>query len=97
VIPYTLHPEVEAEIDATATAYDAQQSGLGASFVAGQATGCIECSVVPPAALAISHQFRVLLNRPRIRRLVCLPGKRPLRHGRAIFHNDGTERNVGSW
>jgi hypothetical protein len=34
VIPYTIHPKAEAEIEAAAIVYESQRSGLSISFIA---------------------------------------------------------------
>jgi toxin ParE1/3/4 len=63
VIPYTLHPEAEAEIDATATVYEAQRSGLGASFVAAVEQAVSFLRTYPEAGAPIDRSFRRVLVR----------------------------------
>lgn len=63
MISYILHPEAEAEIDATATVYEAQQNGLGASFVAAVGRAVSFLRTYPEAGAPIGRSFRRVLVR----------------------------------
>jgi hypothetical protein len=63
VIPFTLHPEAEAEIDSTAAVYEAQQRGLGASFVAAVERAILFLRTYPEAGTPTGNSFRRVLVR----------------------------------
>jgi plasmid stabilization system protein ParE len=63
VIPYTIHPEAEAEIDATAAVYEAQRSGLSASFIAAVERAVSFLRTYPEAGAPIGGSYRRVLVR----------------------------------
>jgi hypothetical protein len=63
VIPYTIHPEAEAEVDAAAAIYESQQSGIGTSFVAAVERAVSFLRTYPEAGAPIEHPFRRVLVR----------------------------------
>ena len=63
MIPYTLHPEAEAEIDATAAVYEAQRRGLGASLIAAIEGAVSFLRTYPEAGAPIGGSYRRVLVR----------------------------------
>lgn len=63
MIPYTLHPEAEAEIDATAAVYEAQRRGLGASLIAAIERAVSFLRTYPEAGAPIGGSYRRVLVR----------------------------------
>ena len=63
MIPYTLHPEADAEIDATAAVYEAQQRGLSASFIAAVERAVWFLRTYPEAGAPIGGSYRRVLVR----------------------------------
>ena len=63
MIPYTLHPEAEAEIDATAAVYEAQRRGLGASLIAAIERAVSFLRTYPQAGAPIGGSYRRVLVR----------------------------------
>ena len=63
MIPYILHPEAEAEVDAAALVYESQQNGLSTSFVAAVERAVTFLRTYPEAGAPIEHPFRRVLVR----------------------------------
>ncbi|MFN8633518.1 MAG: type II toxin-antitoxin system RelE/ParE family toxin [Chloroflexota bacterium] len=63
MIPYILHPEAEAEIDAAAAVYEAQQSGLGTSFVAAVEHAVSFMRTYPESGARVTGPYRRVLVR----------------------------------